>query len=334
MADTLVGKYFPYGQERPSATQDGKEKFATYFRDSETGLDYAQNRYHQPGMGRFMTPDQYTASSGPKDPASWNRYAYTEGDPVNGVDPSGRYVCGLSWVDDMMFPACTDAPPLDGGPGMGPCPGQVSSGNPGSDLFSCAEGLALLTLIAGEPAAPPPPTCGDVLGASGLLSADPGQIAATKRILNENAFSWVGRSTYVPGDTLENPSGPAYTYGDVYQTDYMVASVLVNRVNLYSTNKYAFGYPNLLAAATGESNPQGGGIYDNALKSPVDSSDCMNLSMAIQGLNQAMASPFANVYWWKGVLQPVRGGGTRLRTFHPDRDIRVGFTDFTVGLAP
>ena len=31
-----IGKYFPYGQERPSATQDGKEKFATYFRDTET----------------------------------------------------------------------------------------------------------------------------------------------------------------------------------------------------------------------------------------------------------------------------------------------------------
>jgi len=29
------------------------EKFTGYYRDSETGLDYAQNRYHQPGMGRF-----------------------------------------------------------------------------------------------------------------------------------------------------------------------------------------------------------------------------------------------------------------------------------------
>ena len=54
-----VGKYFPFGQERPSATTDGKEKFATYFRDSETGLDYADQRYERPGMGRFMTPDSY-----------------------------------------------------------------------------------------------------------------------------------------------------------------------------------------------------------------------------------------------------------------------------------
>ena len=78
----LQGKYFPYGQERPSATTDGKEKFATYFRDSETGLDYADQRYHQVGMGRFMTPDPYMASGGPNDPGSWNRYAYAEGDPA------------------------------------------------------------------------------------------------------------------------------------------------------------------------------------------------------------------------------------------------------------
>ena len=88
-----IGKYFPYGQERPSATTDGKEKFATYFRDSETGLDYANNRYHQPGMGRFMTADPYAASGGPSDPGSWNRYAYTRGDPVNRADPGGTEDC-------------------------------------------------------------------------------------------------------------------------------------------------------------------------------------------------------------------------------------------------
>jgi RHS repeat-associated protein len=84
-----IGKYFPYGQERPSATQDGKEKFATYFRDSETGLDYAVNRYEQPGMGRFMTPDPYGGSASSNNPGSWNRYAYAGGDPINNLDPDG-----------------------------------------------------------------------------------------------------------------------------------------------------------------------------------------------------------------------------------------------------
>jgi RHS repeat-associated protein len=31
------------------------EKFTGYFRDSETGLDYADQRYHNPGMGRFTS---------------------------------------------------------------------------------------------------------------------------------------------------------------------------------------------------------------------------------------------------------------------------------------
>jgi RHS repeat-associated protein len=85
-----VGKYYPFGQEKPSATTNGTEKFTGYFRDAETTLDYAKNRYHQPGMGRFMTVDPYLNSAGPQDPGSWNRYAYTRGDPVNRYDRTGK----------------------------------------------------------------------------------------------------------------------------------------------------------------------------------------------------------------------------------------------------
>jgi RHS repeat-associated protein len=83
------GKYFPYGQDRGSNPSNGSEKFATYTRDAETGLDYAQNRYHSSGDGRFLSPDPYQASAGPEDPGSWNRYSYVGGDPINYYDPSG-----------------------------------------------------------------------------------------------------------------------------------------------------------------------------------------------------------------------------------------------------
>src|SRR6266481_9737860 len=33
-----IGKFYPYGVERPSATQNDKEKFTGYLRDSATGL--------------------------------------------------------------------------------------------------------------------------------------------------------------------------------------------------------------------------------------------------------------------------------------------------------
>ena len=94
-ADRLgsIRKFYPYGTERPSATQNGTEKFTGYLRDAESGNDYAVNRYMQPGMGRFLTADPYRANSGgagdSRDPASWNRYAYTRGDPVNRVDATG-----------------------------------------------------------------------------------------------------------------------------------------------------------------------------------------------------------------------------------------------------
>jgi RHS repeat-associated protein len=85
-----VGKYFPYGQDRGSSNpSNGTEKFATYKRDSESGLDYAVNRYEAPGDGRFLSPDPYQPSAGPEDPSSWNRYAYVGGDPINFIDPTG-----------------------------------------------------------------------------------------------------------------------------------------------------------------------------------------------------------------------------------------------------
>ena len=68
-------RYYPYGEEQTVSTQD-REKFATYYRDQSTGLDYAQNRYYANTLGRFTSPDPYNASAGANKPGSWNRYAY------------------------------------------------------------------------------------------------------------------------------------------------------------------------------------------------------------------------------------------------------------------
>jgi RHS repeat-associated protein len=103
-----IGHFYPYGQEKPSATQNGTEKFATYFRDSETGLDYAKNRYHDPGTGRFMTPDPFWGSVKLTVPGTWNRYAYSLSDPINNSDPTGLTcaVLGQRWVDNGSGPGC------------------------------------------------------------------------------------------------------------------------------------------------------------------------------------------------------------------------------------
>jgi RHS repeat-associated protein len=84
-----VGKFYPYGEAKGGTNPADTWSFATYWRDSATNLDYADQRYYSYQFGRFMTPDPYMASGGPRDPQSWNRYSYTRGDPINRFDPGG-----------------------------------------------------------------------------------------------------------------------------------------------------------------------------------------------------------------------------------------------------
>jgi RHS repeat-associated protein len=84
-----VGNYFPYGESRPGTNPLDTWRFATYWRDSSTSLDYADQRYYSNQFGRFLSPDPARGSAGPNDPGSWNRYAYVTGDPINSNDPTG-----------------------------------------------------------------------------------------------------------------------------------------------------------------------------------------------------------------------------------------------------
>jgi len=88
------GQYYPWGESKSGNNPADIWSYATYWRDSLTGLDYANQRYYSNVDGRFMTPDSYKAfglgANDPKNPQSWNHYAYVVGDPVNGVDPTGQ----------------------------------------------------------------------------------------------------------------------------------------------------------------------------------------------------------------------------------------------------
>ena len=81
-------RFHPYGDEITSTAND-REKFATYTRDSYTGVDYADQRYYTSSYGRFNTPDPDGGSAKPSKPGSWNRFAYVSGDPVNLRDGRG-----------------------------------------------------------------------------------------------------------------------------------------------------------------------------------------------------------------------------------------------------
>jgi RHS repeat-associated protein len=57
--------------------------------DPGLGLDYLQQRYYDPAVGRFLTPDPIGFAGG------FNLYAYVENNPVGLVDPSGL---SATWV--------------------------------------------------------------------------------------------------------------------------------------------------------------------------------------------------------------------------------------------
>ena len=156
-----VGKFYPYGVERPSATTNGTEKFTGYFRDAETGNDYADQRYQSPGYGRFLTPDRVKGSAA--DPSSWNKYAYTEGDPINRVDRSGTEyedciiedTCDDIFFNDPMFALTIQEASYDPN---SPCAGESFAAPSASCLASLWPNLYQL---------PPAPSCQVSLATSG-----------------------------------------------------------------------------------------------------------------------------------------------------------------------
>jgi RHS repeat-associated protein len=56
--------------------------------DSDLGLYYLRARYYNPNTGRFMSRDPEDGKA--KDPASLHKYLYADGDPVNGLDRTGK----------------------------------------------------------------------------------------------------------------------------------------------------------------------------------------------------------------------------------------------------
>jgi RHS repeat-associated protein len=112
-----AGNYYVWGEEKQTTGQN-TEKFATYYRDATSGLDYADQRYYSSIMGRFLTPDPSSSSNALTIPQNWNRYAYVGGDPVNKTDPRG--LCALQ-----------DDPPCYSVTGTGQMPGAGNGGGGG-----------------------------------------------------------------------------------------------------------------------------------------------------------------------------------------------------------
>jgi RHS repeat-associated protein len=89
---------YAYGTDTGSGQQTSPgDDFATYWKDSSTGFEYAMNRYYSTGYGRFLTADPFGGSARARNPGSMNRYTYSLSDPVNSVDQSG--LCAASYAE-------------------------------------------------------------------------------------------------------------------------------------------------------------------------------------------------------------------------------------------
>ncbi|MCA1568612.1 MAG: RHS repeat-associated core domain-containing protein [Acidobacteria bacterium] len=62
-----------------------------YYTDTETGLLLLTHRYYDPGTGRFLTRDPIGYAGG------INLYAYTQNNPINGIDPLGLDTTIIIW---------------------------------------------------------------------------------------------------------------------------------------------------------------------------------------------------------------------------------------------
>ncbi|MGA3241713.1 MAG: RHS repeat-associated core domain-containing protein [Bryobacteraceae bacterium] len=79
--------------------------------------DQLDQRYYNANMGAFWSPDPGgIKTANPRNPDTWNRYAYVAGDPVSFIDPHGRELCDS---DDQDCGGVDDSDPDQSGGGDG-----------------------------------------------------------------------------------------------------------------------------------------------------------------------------------------------------------------------
>ena len=78
--------HFPFGETWYSPS-GAPLIFTSYYRDTESGNDYALARTYVNRLGRFSSPDPIAGDVG--DPQSLNRYAYVRNSPTSSTDTTG-----------------------------------------------------------------------------------------------------------------------------------------------------------------------------------------------------------------------------------------------------
>jgi RHS repeat-associated protein len=86
---TKIERYAPYGEPSDQMYDQGPG-FTGHVTDAATGLTYAQQRYYDPVIGRFLSVDP--VETDPNMGAYFNRFAYANNNPYRFTDPDGREI--------------------------------------------------------------------------------------------------------------------------------------------------------------------------------------------------------------------------------------------------
>jgi len=87
-------EYEPYGQQIFNRTATDGPGYTGHVYDSAIGLNYMQQRYYDPLLGRFVSVDPISADS--VGGGNFNRYWYANNNPYGNIDPDGRQACGTN----------------------------------------------------------------------------------------------------------------------------------------------------------------------------------------------------------------------------------------------
>lgn len=87
--------YKAWGETRyTSGTLPTRYTYTGQYTEIQLGLYFYGARWYDSALGRFVQPDSITPDQ--NIPLSWDRFAYSYGNPVKYIDPDGHWPCSFS----------------------------------------------------------------------------------------------------------------------------------------------------------------------------------------------------------------------------------------------
>ncbi len=203
--------------------------------------DQLDQRYYNSNIGSFWSPDPGGIKSAkPRNPESWNRYAYVHGDPINFGDPHGKEDCksdfcttvtasgDIDCADNAYTFQCYDPVAFGetSGSGVGASDSgdQGGSGNPYAALQAVANHIATLAASVID------------TGCNGLFG-DPTDAAQLLQVVADNQIVVVPFQAPAPGVGAQTNQSTDTIY--IASNRYFFTGILANGSSVLDTPDFS-----------------------------------------------------------------------------------------------